>query len=63
MSARIGLRPQAPLTPQDLGVDSSPSGHNGGLVVVGSYVPKTTKQVNLLQSLHSYTALTAVLTS
>ncbi len=46
MSARIGLRQKAPLTPEDLGIDTQPSGHNGGLIVVGSYVPKTTKQVS-----------------
>lgn len=44
MSARIGHRPLQ-VTPHDLGVDSHPSGHNGCLVVVGSYVPKTTTQV------------------
>ena len=44
VSARIGHRPLL-VNPHDLGVDSHPSGHNGGLVVVGSYVPKTTTQV------------------
>ncbi|KAG6544867.1 hypothetical protein Mapa_013557 [Marchantia paleacea] len=41
VSARIGLRPTVPLTPKDLGkLDTT-----GGLIVVGSYVPKTSKQV------------------
>lgn len=44
VSARIGHLPLL-VSPQDLDVDSHPSGHNGGLVVVGSYVPKTTTQV------------------
>lgn len=50
VSARIGLRQKAPLTPEDLGIDTQPSGHNGGLIVVGSYVPKTTKQVTELRA-------------
>ncbi|BBN02755.1 fructose-bisphosphate aldolase, class II [Marchantia polymorpha subsp. ruderalis] len=41
VSARIGLRPTVPLTPKDLGSLNT----TGGLIVVGSYVPKTTKQV------------------
>lgn len=45
VSARIGHRPCL-VNPHDLGIDSQPSGLNGGLVVVGSYVPKTTSQVN-----------------
>lgn len=44
VSARIGHHP-ALITPQDLDVNTHPGGQNGGLVVVGSYVPKTTKQV------------------
>jgi len=50
VSARIGHRPLL-VNPQDLGVDSHPSGHNGGLVVVGSYVPKTTTQVTIRRHL------------
>ncbi|KAG0624148.1 hypothetical protein M758_3G227500 [Ceratodon purpureus] len=49
VSARIGHRPLL-VNPHDLGVDSHPSGHNGGLVVVGSYVPKTTTQVEELRA-------------
>lgn len=44
VSARIGIRPKAPLSPRDLGIGKD---LNGGLIVVGSYVPKTTKQVGL----------------
>lgn len=49
VSARIGHLPLL-VNPKDLGVDSHPSGHNGGLVVVGSYVPKTTTQVEELRA-------------
>ncbi|KAH7372825.1 hypothetical protein KP509_17G023200 [Ceratopteris richardii] len=47
VSARIGLKYKAPLTPTNLGV---PTCKNGGLIVVGSYVPKTTKQVEALRA-------------
>ncbi|KAF5179634.1 D-tagatose-1,6-bisphosphate aldolase subunit GatY [Thalictrum thalictroides] len=46
VSARIGIKPKAPIVPQDLGFTN----RNGGLIVVGSYVPKTTKQVEELQT-------------
>lgn len=49
VSARIGHRPCL-VNPHDLGIDSQPSGLNGGLVVVGSYVPKTTSQVEELRA-------------
>ena len=42
VSARIGIIPKAPILPKDLGIGK---GSNGGLIIVGSYVPKTTKQV------------------
>lgn len=42
VSARIGIIPKAPIFPKDLGINKE---RNGGLIVVGSYVPKTTKQV------------------
>ena len=45
VSARIGIRPKAPISPRDLGISKDTS---GGLIVVGSYVPKTTKQVGLI---------------
>ncbi|KAK9211976.1 hypothetical protein WN943_001355 [Citrus x changshan-huyou] len=45
VSARIGIVAKAPILPKDLGnkIEST-----GGLIVVGSYVPKTTKQVDYL---------------
>ncbi|GMQ11554.1 hypothetical protein CsSME_00054150 [Camellia sinensis var. sinensis] len=47
VSARIGIIPKAPILPEDLGINK---GRSGGLIVVGSYVPKTTKQVEELKS-------------
>ncbi|KAK4752559.1 hypothetical protein SAY87_021357 [Trapa incisa] len=47
VSARVGITPIPPILPKDLGVDKQKA---GGLIVVGSYVPKTTKQVKELQS-------------
>ncbi|MCO5612204.1 hypothetical protein L7F22_066466 [Adiantum nelumboides] len=47
VSARIGIKYKAPLTPEDLGISTC---KNGGLIVVGSYVPKTTKQVEELKA-------------
>ncbi|XP_074354655.1 uncharacterized protein LOC141693454 isoform X3 [Apium graveolens] len=46
VSARIGIVPKAPISPIDLGIDKESS---GGLIIVGSYVPKTTKQVEELK--------------
>ncbi|RVW52705.1 D-tagatose-1,6-bisphosphate aldolase subunit GatY [Vitis vinifera] len=46
VSARIGIIPKAPILPKDLGINKE---RNGGLIVVGSYVPKTTKQVEELK--------------
>ncbi|OMP07890.1 Ketose-bisphosphate aldolase, class-II [Corchorus olitorius] len=46
VSARIGIIPKARILPKDLGINKERS---GGLIVVGSYVPKTTKQVEELQ--------------
>lgn len=45
VSARLGITPKAPILPEDLGIVK---GRSGGLIVVGSYVPKTTKQVKLV---------------
>ncbi|XP_075514401.1 uncharacterized protein LOC142549368 [Primulina tabacum] len=52
VSARVGIIPKDPLLPGDLGISSQ---RTGGLIIVGSYVPKTTKQVEelLLQRLHT----------
>ncbi|CAL9133503.1 unnamed protein product [Musa textilis] len=47
VSARIGIEPRPPICPSDLGITKDTS---GGLIIVGSYVPKTTKQVEALIS-------------
>ncbi|KAK6921267.1 3-hydroxyisobutyrate dehydrogenase-like, NAD-binding domain [Dillenia turbinata] len=47
VSARIGIIPRASILPKDLGIKKN---GNGGLIVVGSYVPKTTMQVEELKS-------------
>ncbi|XP_027169036.1 uncharacterized protein LOC113768766 [Coffea eugenioides] len=47
VSARLGIIRKAPILPNDLGINGERS---GGLIVVGSYVPKTTKQVEELKS-------------
>ncbi|KAI3744806.1 hypothetical protein L1987_57899 [Smallanthus sonchifolius] len=46
VSARIGIISKDPILPKDLGISK---GKSGGLIVVGSYVPKTTKQVEELK--------------
>ena len=45
VSARLGIIRKAPVLPNDLGINGERS---GGLIVVGSYVPKTTKQVKII---------------
>ncbi|KAI4975758.1 uncharacterized protein LOC123409678 [Hordeum vulgare subsp. vulgare] len=47
VSARIGIKPKPPIRPNDLGLKRNLA---GGLIVVGSYVPKTTKQVDELRA-------------
>nr|GMD07333.1 putative 3-hydroxyisobutyrate dehydrogenase-like 1, mitochondrial [Ipomoea batatas] len=46
VSARVGIRQIPPISPNDVGINREKS---GGLIVVGSYVPKTTKQVEELK--------------
>ncbi|XP_074305068.1 uncharacterized protein LOC141639999 [Silene latifolia] len=46
VSARVGLRSRPPVSPKDLRVHEERA---GGLIIVGSYVPKTTKQVDELK--------------
>ncbi|XP_024020890.1 uncharacterized protein LOC21392166 isoform X1 [Morus notabilis] len=46
VSSRVGIVAKAPISPKDLGINKE---RNGGLIVVGSYVPKTTKQVEELR--------------
>lgn len=50
VSSRLGITGIPPLTLGDLGVDTAASSpHNGGLIVAGSYVPKTTAQLEVLR--------------
>lgn len=42
VSTRVGIIQKSPILPNDIGISRE---RNGGLIVVGSYVPKTTKQV------------------
>ncbi|XP_052722736.1 uncharacterized protein LOC108345567 isoform X2 [Vigna angularis] len=46
VSALMGIISKPPILPSDLGIANE---KNGGLIVVGSYVPKTTKQVEELK--------------
>nr|XP_016494021.1 PREDICTED: uncharacterized protein LOC107813285 isoform X2 [Nicotiana tabacum] len=46
VSARVGIVQKSPILPNDIGINRE---RNGGLIVVGSYVPKTTKQVEELK--------------
>ncbi|KAF4362527.1 hypothetical protein F8388_011354, partial [Cannabis sativa] len=46
VSSRVGIVLKAPILPKDIGINKQ---RNGGLIVVGSYVPKTTKQVEELK--------------
>lgn len=48
VSASAGIEPLPPLGPADLHVTRSSCRGRGGLIVVGSYVPKTTSQVQEL---------------
>ncbi|KAG6390719.1 hypothetical protein SASPL_148463 [Salvia splendens] len=45
VSTRVGIKPKAPVLPHDLMLSRE---RIGGLIVVGSYVPKTTRQVEEL---------------
>ncbi len=53
VQVRAGLAPKAPLSAADLAL----SGERGGLVVVGSYVPKSTTQLNALLAEGTLTAV------
>lgn len=46
VSSRLGIRPKAPITANELNLPSPRQ--TGGLILVGSYVPKTTAQVDTL---------------
>ena len=47
VSTRLGIEQIPPLTAEDLNIDQSPSSV-GGLIIAGSYVPKTTAQIESL---------------
>lgn len=50
VSSRLGIRGIAPLTLTDLGMSiGTEAGAPGGLILAGSYVPKTTKQLEVLR--------------
>lgn len=49
VSSRLGIKGIPPLTLEDLGVDKTATGQTGGLVLAGSYVPKTTAQLKVLR--------------
>eukprot|EP00249_Psilotum_nudum_P014799 c25012_g1_i1 orf=491-4702(-) len=49
VAACIGLKPKAIVTPKDMWLKQHMPRISGGLIVVGSYVPKTTKQVEVLK--------------
>ncbi|OAA59177.1 hypothetical protein SPI_06379 [Niveomyces insectorum RCEF 264] len=48
VSARLGIAPIPPITAHQLGIDGAGAAGVGGLVVAGSYVPKTTAQLRVL---------------
>ncbi|KAF7195365.1 Versiconal hemiacetal acetate reductase [Pseudocercospora fuligena] len=47
VSSRLGIEPLSPLKPRDLKMDLSAAAP-GGLIIAGSYVPKTTEQLQSL---------------
>lgn len=49
VSSRLGIRGIPPLRLQDVGVEQSDGQQPGGLIVAGSYVPKTTTQLRVLR--------------
>ncbi|KAH7420228.1 hypothetical protein BKA64DRAFT_716557 [Cadophora sp. MPI-SDFR-AT-0126] len=48
VSSRLGIQGKAPMTADELGVDTR-VGSPGGLIIAGSYVPKTTAQLKYLR--------------
>ena len=57
VSARLGIAPIAPISAAQLGLGTSPA---GGLVIAGSYVPKTTAQLDVLTTEHTPDVLTTI---
>ncbi|KAL6364239.1 hypothetical protein LRP88_02156 [Fusarium phalaenopsidis] len=49
VSSRLGIKSIQPLTLKDLGVLTDTPNSPGGLIVAGSYVPKTTAQLEVLR--------------
>lgn len=49
VSSRMGIAAIPPLRLEDLGVDKSEASQPGGLILAGSYVPKTTAQLQRLR--------------
>ncbi|KAI8711306.1 hypothetical protein NCS52_01506600 [Fusarium sp. LHS14.1] len=49
VSSRLGIKGIQPLTLKDLGVSTDTPSSPGGLIVAGSYVPKTTAQLAVLR--------------
>ncbi|KAJ4178539.1 hypothetical protein NW755_013153 [Fusarium falciforme] len=50
VSSRLGIKSIQPLTLKDLGVLTDTPNSPGGLIVAGSYVPKTTAQLEVLRA-------------
>ncbi|KAJ5724340.1 hypothetical protein N7488_002375 [Penicillium malachiteum] len=49
VSSRLGIKQIAPITPGDLNAMKSDTAQPGGLIMAGSYVPKTTVQLEKLR--------------
>lgn len=49
VSSRLGIAAIPPLTLEDLGIDVRAASQPGGLILAGSYVPKTTAQLHRLR--------------
>ncbi|RAK87417.1 hypothetical protein BO79DRAFT_288512 [Aspergillus costaricaensis CBS 115574] len=53
VSTNLGIRPQPPLTASSFPSETQPNSKTGGtLIIAGSYVPKTTAQLNHLTTKH-----------
>ncbi|EPE02383.1 ketose-bisphosphate aldolase class-ii family protein [Ophiostoma piceae UAMH 11346] len=57
VSARLGIAPIEPISAAQLSLEKSPA---GGLIIAGSYVPKTTAQLDVLTTEHKPDVLTTV---
>ncbi|OJZ89881.1 hypothetical protein ASPFODRAFT_58534 [Aspergillus luchuensis CBS 106.47] len=52
VSTTLGIRPQPPLTASSFPSETQPNSKTGTLIIAGSYVPKTTAQLNHLTTKH-----------